>query len=213
MARLPDLKRFRGCPIPQDDPLRLYYYPVVGRFYRRRIDVSMALIGRGERILEVGYGSGTTFLELSSRFDEISGMDMHDYGPSIKRLFVQEGINMHLVRGSILDPPYEDSYFDAVLAISILEHLRPADQPRVMAQISRLLRPGGIFVVGLPGVNSMMKMGFRMLGCDISKHHFSTPNDVVEAAARVFSVDRIVRQPWFAHDSFLLYVWFRARKI
>ncbi len=212
MPRLLDQGCFRDCPIPLDDPFRFYYHPIVGRFYRKRIDVALGLMGQGQRVLEVGYGSGTSFLELSALFEEIHGLDTHEYGPAIKGIFAREGVNVHLTRGSILDPPYATRQFDAVLAISVLEHLRPSDLPLVMEQAGRLLRQGGVFVVGMPGLNRTMSAAFWMLGCDISKHHFSRPSQALEAAAEVFVIDRIIRQPRFARGSFLGYMWFRARK-
>lgn len=96
--------------------------------------------------------------------------------------------------------------------MSVLEHLRPEDQPRVMGQVCRLLRPGGLLVVGLPGVNWLMSLGFRLLGYDIRKHHFSRSRIVLEAAAQVMAVERVVRQPPFPSDALLAYLWFRARK-
>jgi ubiquinone/menaquinone biosynthesis C-methylase UbiE len=212
MVRLVELARYKGCPIPEGDPLRFYYYPVLGHFYRKRIDVALGLLGQGQRVLEVGYGSGTSFLELSALFKEIHGLDTHDYGPAIEGIFAREGVSVHLTRGSFLDPPYAAQQFDALLAISILEHLRPSDLPLVMEQAGRLLRQGGVFVVGMPGLNRTMSAAFWILGCDISKHHFSRPSQALEAAAKVFVINRIIRQPRFARDSFLGYMWFRARK-
>lgn len=212
MARLLSLEHFKECPVPEEDPLRLYYSPVVGRFYHRRVDVAMSLIGKGHRVLDVGFGSGTSFLELNARFDNIYGLDMHQYGGVIKEIYAREGIDVRLSEGSILEPPYEDNFFDAILAISILEHLQPADLPRVMAQASRLLRPGGIFVIGMPGLNSMMSTAFRVLGYDISKHHFSSPHQALEAAGKVFEIEKKIRLPALAPDFCLLYMWFMARK-
>lgn len=108
MARLLDLERFKGCPIPKDDPLRFYYWPVIGWLYRRRIDGCLALLGKGKRVLEVGYGSGTSFLELFARYEEVHGLETHDYGPAIAQIFEREGLHVALKRGSILDPPYPD---------------------------------------------------------------------------------------------------------
>ncbi len=212
MARLPDRERFKGCPIPKDDPLRFYYWPIVGSLYRRRVDGCLALLGTGKRVLEVGYGSGTSFLGLAERFEEIHGLDTHDYGPAIAQVFEREGLNVTLRRGSILNPPYPDGHFDAILAMSILEHLRPEDQPHVMGQVHGLLRAGGVLVVGVPGLNRMMSLGFRLLGCDISQHHFSSPQVVLASASTVLTVERVIRQPPFLPDAFLTYMWFRAKK-
>ena len=213
MARLPDRERYKDCPIcHEEDPLRFHYWPVIGRLYRRRIDGCVALLASGRRVLDVGYGSGTSFLELGARFQEVHGLDMHDYGPSIARVFEGEGLSVRLERGSILAPPYPDAFFDAILAMSVLEHLKPEEQPRVMEQAHRLLCSGGVLVVGVPGLNAMMSLAFRLMGVDISGHHFSSPRVVVKAAARRFTIDRIVRQPPLLPDAFQTYLWFRARK-
>lgn len=212
MARLPEYSRYRDCPISSDDPLRYHYWPVLGRLYRRRIDGCVALLGSGQRVLDVGYGSGTSFLELGARFEEVHGLDTHDYGPSIASVFAREGLEVRLERGSILEAPYSDSTFDAVLATSVLEHLMPEDQPATMRQLHRVLRPGGALVVGVPGLNAMMTLGFWLMGCDIRAHHFSSPEVVLAAAAERFDLERVVRQPPWAPGRLQTYVWFRGRK-
>ena len=214
MARLPDRSRYRDCPISDEhDPLRFHYWPLLGRLYRRRIDGCMSLVGSGERVLDVGYGSGTSFLELGDRFREVHGIDTHDYGPAVARVFAQEGLGVSLERGTVLDPPYPDASFDAIVAVSVLEHLQPGDQPGAMRQAFRLLRPGGVLVGGVPGLNAMMTFGFRLVGVDIRKHHFSSPTVVLAAAAERFTVDRVVRQPGWAPAALETYVWFRGRKL
>lgn len=212
MARLPEYSRYRDCAISSDDPLRYHYWPVLGRLYRRRIDGCVALLGPGRRVLDVGYGSGTSFLELGERFEEVHGLDTHDYGPSIASVFAREGLTVRLERGSILEPPYPDGTFDAVLAMSVLEHLKPEDQPATMRQLHRVLRPGGALVVGVPGLNAMMTLGFWLMGCNIRAHHFSSPAVVLAAAAERFDIERVVRQPPWAPAGLETYVWFRGRR-
>ncbi|HEV8616472.1 MAG TPA: class I SAM-dependent methyltransferase [Methylomirabilota bacterium] len=213
MARLPAYARYRDCPIPREDPLRFHYWPLVGRLYRKRIDGCLALLGRGHRVLDVGYGSGTSFLGLAERFDEVHGLDMHEYADAITRVFAAEGVRVRLARGSVLTPPYEPATFDAILAMSVLEHLQPADQPGVMRELARLLRPGGVLVAGVPGLNTLMTAGFWALGCDIKAHHFSSPEVVIAAASAVLQVERVARNPAVVPDALVTYVWFRARKV
>jgi predicted SAM-dependent methyltransferase len=152
-------------------------------------------------------------LELAERFDEIYGLDIHENADAVAATFAREQIEVSLKQGSILEPPYPDGYFDAVLAISILEHLQPEEQPAVMQQVHRMLRPGGVFVVGVPELNRRMSLAFRMFGYDISQHHFSDPKTVLDAAMQVFSIDQKVNLPAFAPDIARLYVWFVARKV
>lgn len=212
MVRLLPLEEFRDCGISSDDPLGWHYHLILGRFYRRRVELAVALAGLGHLVLEVGYGSGTSFLELGRRFSEVHGLDVHNYGPRIARVFSRHGMSLRLIQGSVLALPYASGTFDAVLAISILEHLRAEDQEPVMEEIQRVLRPGGAVVVGVPGLNFLMSVAFRFMGCDIGQHHFSSPQVVREAAARYFAIDRVVSQPRGAPAALMTYQWFRGLK-
>ena len=43
--------------VNREDPLRFYYWPFVGGFYRRRVEMCLAECTGGKRVLEVGFGS------------------------------------------------------------------------------------------------------------------------------------------------------------
>jgi len=212
MAHLLPLDEFRNCGIPSDDPLRWYYHRVLGRLYRRRLDVAIALAGSGRRVLDVGYGSGTTFLELGSRFAEVHGVDFHRYGAPIADVFERHGVPVRLIRGNVLSLPYASGSFDAVVAMSILEHLRPADQAPAMEEIRRVLRPQGAIIVGAPGLNPLMSVAFRFMGFRISEFHFSSPRLIRGTAARFFSIDRVITRPPGAPAALTTYEWFRGIK-
>ena len=164
------------------DPIRFYYWPVLGRLYRRRVELCLAECGGGDRVLEVGFGSGVTFPTLAGRYREIHGLDFTADVAAVAAMFAGRGIRTDLRNGSVLAMPYPDGHFDTVLLISILEHLRPAEQPAAFAEIARVLRPGGRVVYGVPVERPLMVWAFRGLGYDIRQHHFSTHDDVSTAA-------------------------------
>ena len=170
----------------RDDPLPLYYLPFFGPLYRGRVELCLSALQPGNRVLEVGYGSGVSFLNLSDMYDEIHGVDIHLNAAKVQSVFARKGIATFLSSGSLLQLPYQDGFFDAVLCISILEHLRPDEQPLAMNEVHRVLKPGGRFVYGVPAERPLMQFGFRLLGYDIRKYHFSTERDVAEAADRRF---------------------------
>jgi ubiquinone/menaquinone biosynthesis C-methylase UbiE len=171
--------------INRDDPIRFYSLPVFGALYRRRVECCLAELSGGGRVLEIGYGSGVTFLNLAERYAEVHGLDLTADADAIQAFFRRKGVNAFLRRGSVLDMPYADGSFDSVLLISILEHLQPGDQARAFAEIARVLQPGGQAVYGIPCERPLMRLAFRLLGYDIRKHHFSTEADAAKAARSV----------------------------
>ncbi len=169
-----------------EDPIRFYGLPIIGPLYRRRVENCLAELSGGSRILEIGFGSGVTFLNLSETYQELYGLDLTASVEIIQGFYRRKGVETRLRNGSILDMPFPDGFFDSVLLISILEHLRPAEQPLAFQEISRVLRRGGQVVYGIPRERPLMRCAFRLLGYDIRKHHFSTEADASSAARSIF---------------------------
>jgi ubiquinone/menaquinone biosynthesis C-methylase UbiE len=142
-------------------------------------------------VLEVGFGSGVSFLNLSQLYQEIYGLDLTADTRKVGEMFANLGIQTDLRNGSLLELPYPDQSFDAVLLISILEHLQPYEQLQAFREIWRVLKPGGQVVYGVPVERPFMAFMFRLLGTNIREHHFSTETDVRCAATQVFGAGKI----------------------
>lgn len=166
----------------KSDPLPFYYWPLIGKLYRERVELCLNSLPLGNRVLEVGFGSGLLFPSLKERFDEIHGIDLHADVSGTQAVFDRLKIPTYLKKGDVLDLPYEDHFFDAVLCVSILEHLQPDSLPKAMDEIKRVLKPSGNLVYGVPVERPLMIMMFRLLGYAIRRHHFSTEKDVARAA-------------------------------
>ena len=69
--KLLPLDQYAG--VNRDDPIRFYSLPVIGRMYRRRVEMCLGECTGGQRVLEVGFGSGVSFLNLHERYREIHG--------------------------------------------------------------------------------------------------------------------------------------------
>ena len=194
------------------DPIRYYRLPLIGRLFQRRVARCVALLPRGKRVLELGYGSGVSFLNLAERYDEIHGIDLHDRASEVERSFSENGLTLKLRQGSIAKLPYEDESFDAALAISIHEELPLRQQEEAFAEVHRVLRPGGCYVVGVPGVNILMNAALYMLGCNIAKYHVTAEADVIATMRRRFNVDTTQFLPAFWPQSLTTYVCIRGWK-
>ena len=177
----------------RDDPLRFYFWPVLGRMYRHRVELCLTQCTGGGRVLEVGFGSGVTFLNLNQMYKEIHGLDLNAPAEQVAGLFEAKQIRTHLQNGSVLSMPYEDNFFDTVLLISILEHLKPSELVEAFKEIRRVLKPQGQVVYGVPIERPFMVFMFRLLGYNIHEHHFSTEKDVQDAAQKIFEKVQVVR--------------------
>lgn len=114
---------------------------------RRRIFFDLldrALAGRRNlRVLEVGCGAGGMLGPLQ-RYGRVTGMDIdREYlGYCRNRGFGR------LLCGSGHDLPFADATFDVVALFDTLEHI--PDEARALAEVRRVLRPGGTVFVSAP---------------------------------------------------------------
>ena len=192
-VKLELLQHHEYVGVDQNDPLRFYFWPVLGKMYRRRVELCLDQCKGGRRVLEVGFGSGVTFLNLSRMYDEIHGLDLSASVEDVSGLFEKKGIRTHLQNGSVMSMPYEDNFFNTVLLISILEHLKPSELVRAFEEIRRVLKPGGQVVYGVPIERPFMVFMFRLLGYNIREHHFSTEKDVLDVAGSVLEKVSVVQ--------------------
>lgn len=178
-------KEYRG--VQKIYSVIFYYFPILGGMYRRRVELCLAACKGGESILEVGFGSGLTFLNLNSMYRTIHGLDLTCDIEEVRQVFAAHGITPLLQNGDVLEMPYENNQFDTVLLISILEHLKPEELVHAFQEIWRVLKPGGQVVYGVPVERPLMVFLFRLLGYDIRKYHFSTEVDVAQVAGKNFT--------------------------
>ena len=200
------------CRTSESDPIRYYHLPVLGRLYRNRVARCVSMLPAGRSVLEIGYGSGVSFLNLRNKFDEIHGDDLHERAEEVARSFPGMGPKLYLRQGSILQLPCEDEAMDAALAISIHEHLPLDQQRRAFAEVHRVLRPGGCYAVGVPGLNAMMTTAFYLLGLRIHDHHLSSERQVLGVMREIFDVDLTHYSPFHWPKSLTTYLCIRGWK-
>jgi SAM-dependent methyltransferase len=117
-------------------------------FVPERIPFFQRAIGRGRRVLDLGCRSGA----LTRHFldgNEVVGLDV-----DAAALAKAEAIGITPVQADVEERlPFEDASFDAVVAGELLEHLRFPDA--LVAEIHRILRPGGVLVGSVPNAFRM----------------------------------------------------------
>ncbi|MBI3836143.1 MAG: class I SAM-dependent methyltransferase [Planctomycetes bacterium] len=194
------------------DPIRYYRVPVVGKFFRRRVARCIDLLPGGESVLEIGYGSGVAFLNLAQLYHTIHGIDVHDRVKEVARSFESLSIQPRLRQGDITRLPYDDNSFDSALAISVHEEIPFEQQRHAFSEVHRVLRPGGCYVVGVPGVNVLMNSALKVIGCDVTKYHVTTDAQVLNLMRERFTIESVRYNPRFLPKSLTTYVCIRGRK-
>ncbi len=68
-------------------------------------------------------------------------------------------------RGSLAQLPYGDGSFDRALCLDVLEHLSFEDQARALAELARVLVPGGELFVTVPNLAHLQsRLHFLLAG-------------------------------------------------
>ncbi len=101
-------------------------------------------------VLDLGCAESIHPLEMASFGYEVTGVDLRD--------LPVEHPSFRMVRADIADLPFADACFDVVVSLSTLEHVgldwygtqQKGTDFHVVAEVHRVLRPGGLFLLTVP---------------------------------------------------------------
>lgn len=168
---------------------------------------------RGACLLDAGCGTGLYARWLAEQGAAVTGIDL---SPDMVQRAREHcaGLPVRLDVGSILALPYADASFDGALACYVLHYV--PDQRAVLAELARVLRPGGFLLLSLENpafsarvelrehagrpamvISDYFRTGktyFRFRGHDLDVPSFHVPlPDVIEGlAAAGLQIDRCV---------------------
>ncbi len=130
------------------DPGDLEYVPdpAIDSFAGVGYHFDLAGIDPGERVLDLGSGSGMDLFVAGLHVTEtgtVTGVDMTDAQvEKAQELAADNGFhNVGVRRGYIEDLPFEDAAFDAVVSNGVIN--LSAEKQRVFEEAHRVLKPGG----------------------------------------------------------------------
>lgn len=122
--------------------------------------------GGAGRLLDVGCATGI-FLDGMRRMGwQVSGIEPSE--PAAR--YARERFGLEVFSGLLEEAPYPAASFDAITLWDVLEHVH--DPRRTLADLARLLRPGGLLVLSLPNPDSLEARFLRehWLGWDLPRH-------------------------------------------
>jgi len=122
---------------------------------------------QGEKVLEVGCGTGADLLQFAKHGALATGVDLTTNHVELARIRVGELAVVHKADARQL--PFEDESFDYVYSHGVLHH---CDEPeQVVREMTRVLRPGGRFNVHVYALWSYITLwGFFRYGSNWKLH-------------------------------------------
>jgi SAM-dependent methyltransferase len=130
-----------------NDSVREYFAPGSHFFLRRKVEILLDFAAREgmdtrqATWLDVGCGKGELLCAAQPNFARVLGCD-------VSLGMIAECHELEVVHQ--VDPirlPFADSSVDWVTAVCIFHHVDPEDRPPLVAEVFRVLRPGGIFAI------------------------------------------------------------------
>ena len=98
----------------------------------------------GKRVLEVGVGAGTDFLQWARAGSACVGIDLTEAAVRLtRRRLCLYGFSAPLLRADVEGLPFADETFDLVYSWGVLHHSE--DPQRAVNEIWRILKPNGVF--------------------------------------------------------------------
>jgi ubiquinone/menaquinone biosynthesis C-methylase UbiE len=119
------------------------------RALRERL-VGLARLESGEAALDVGCGTGALALAAKDRVgpgSHVCGVDpSSEMVARARRKATRAGVDVRFETAAVEALPFPDATFDAVLSSLMLHHLTEEGRGQGIAEIARVLKPGGKFL-------------------------------------------------------------------
>lgn len=157
---------------------------------------------QGELVADLGCGSGRAILWNRDLGTDVVGIDIAPFFSHDARLHVD------LMLADLRQLPFADDTFDKAWSLDVLEHLSPEALAGMLAEASRVLKPGGsLFVythvrknariaIGLRWINRFAKQLERWDLVDLRQEHLRK-SDHLNPLQDVPHLEQVVRQAGF----------------
>ena len=145
----------------------------------------------GRRTLDVACGEGYGSALLAGVAATVVGVDVADDVVAHAKKRYRDRPNLRFETGSAASLPLADGSVDAVVSFETIEHLPREDQPRMIAEIARVLAGDGVLILSAPNpVEYSQRRGYR------NPFHLHEParEEIDAMLGRFFAARRWYRQ-------------------
>ncbi|HVR30445.1 MAG TPA: class I SAM-dependent methyltransferase [Thermoanaerobaculia bacterium] len=108
----------------------------------------------GERVLDVGCGSGVFAAAMASRGAEVEAIDANDDAIAYaRRTFERPGLRFAC--GLLEDLDFPPASFDRAVCLEVIEHIEVERTRRLLGHLRRIVRRGGALLVTTPNYRGL----------------------------------------------------------
>lgn len=174
-AGISDLAEFYRLRYASGEILDANYFDAVNR-YDIRWSRTMWIydnVRRGASVLDIGCGAGVLAL-LKSKGVTLAGVDL---SPECAEAARRNGYDeTHAAQLTAL--PFPDASFDYVVSLDVMGHIEFDDKDSVLAEIKRVLRPGGVTMHGVECMNRAQQKDYHEMSEAELQHFISIDGHV-----------------------------------
>jgi ubiquinone/menaquinone biosynthesis C-methylase UbiE len=121
---------------------------------------------QGKELLEVGCGVGIDLVRFARAGANVTGLDLAEVSIELARKNFEQNklsADLYVMNGEALE--FEDNYFDVVYAHGVLQYT--ANAPQMIAEIHRVLRPGGEAILMVYNKYSWLNLLSKLMKVDL----------------------------------------------
>lgn len=109
-----------------------------------------------QTILDLGSGDGTIAVDLAKQGKTVYALEISNEGVEKTKARAQEAhVSVHVRKQDMYKPlPFKDKSLDSVIAFQSLNHNTLSEIEKLFAEITRILKQGGLFIVKTANFNS-----------------------------------------------------------
>ncbi|MEP6568960.1 MAG: methyltransferase domain-containing protein [Acidobacteriota bacterium] len=162
-AGIPDVAEFYRTKFVSDEVLDARYFKALDRFDIRFARTMWIYdnVRAGSSVLEVGCGAGMLAL-LKRKRVVLTGVDLSDEcAVAARRNGYDETFSAELSQ-----LPFATDSFDYVVSLDVLGHIEADAKDAVLAEIKRVLRPGGVTLHGIECIDRSIQKSYDEMGAE-----------------------------------------------